>query len=152
MVNYYNLRRNETFLVSQKAFIISHGKLLILKLPNTGGKHWAGKWNLPGGLLEMNESLEKGLAREVREETGLRVLVKRLICASDFRYNNFVFKDGRKLKARIFEIGFLCECQEGKISVSEEHADYKWVARAELKRIDFTPDSKQLVEDYLHRF
>lgn len=151
-MDYYKLKKNETFLISQKAFIVSKGRLLTLKLPKSKRKEWSGKWGLPGGLLEMNERMEDGLIREVKEETGLTITVEQICTASDFRYKGFIFKDGRKLKVRFIEIGFICKYNGGEILTSEEHAEHKWASKSDLNKLDFAPDSKKLIKDYLHRF
>jgi len=150
-MDYYNLKSSETFLVSLKAFIVNKEKLLILKFPQQQGEDWEGKWCLPGGLLEMDENIESGLTREVKEETGLKIKIGYIFSVADFRYDSFIFKDGRKLRVRFIEIGFICKYTGGKVVISDEHSDYKWVGKTELKNLDFTPDSKKLVEDFYEK-
>ena len=50
------------------------GRLLLVQRANPPAQ---GTWSLPGGRLEVGESAEQGVVREVREETGLRVRVSR---------------------------------------------------------------------------
>lgn len=150
-MNYYNLKSTETFLVSQKAFILKRGKILLLHLPQTKRKVWGNKWGLPGGLLEMNENMETGLLREIKEETGLEVNVEKLFAVSDCIYNGFVFKDGRKLKARMIEICYVCKFVSGKLVISDEHDSYKWASRSELAKLEFSPDTEKLVQKYYEK-
>ena len=56
------------------------------------------QWELPGGLLEVDEDLEKGIKREVLEETGLKIKIKKLKLAFSHNLSNFEFNDGRKIK------------------------------------------------------
>lgn len=150
-MDYYKLSASETFLISQKAFILNNDKLLVLKFPKSDGKQWEGKWCLPGGLLEMNESLENGLTREIKEETNLTTSTGEVFGVSDIKYKGFIFKDGRKLNVRFIEIGYICKYTKGKVALSEEHTGYKWVTKEELQKLDIAPDSKQLVKDYLNK-
>ncbi len=148
-MDYYNLDQKETFLISLKAFIVRNGKILVMRFPETDKQEWAGRWGLPGGLLEMNESLEKGLIREVKEETSLEISIGQPILVGEFMYKGFILKDGRELNARIIEIGFLCQYKAGRVKLSEEHDRYLWTTLEELKKLEYSPGSKKLIEDYL---
>lgn len=152
-MDYYNLDKNKTFLVSLKAFIKKEDKLLVIKFPDSEKTEWVGEWNgtwgLPGGLLKMNEDIEKGLAREVLEETGLKIKIVKIFAVGDCILNGFIFKDKRKMNARIIELGFLCEYIGGSIVLSGEHCRYEWVTKEELAKLMVSPDSKDLIQQYL---
>jgi mutator protein MutT len=62
------------------------GKLLITKRPQ--GSHLAGFWEFPGGKQEPNESLERCLEREIKEELGIAVKVQRHLLQVDHEYEN----------------------------------------------------------------
>src|SRR5580692_5066309 len=57
-------------LVAVGAVIVKDGRVLLVR---RGTAPLKGHWTLPGGLLELGESLHEGVVREVREETGLTV-------------------------------------------------------------------------------
>ena len=59
-------------IVGVGAVIVQDGKVLVVKRKY---EPLAGRWSLPGGTLELGETLEEGVAREMREETGLEVEV-----------------------------------------------------------------------------
>lgn len=79
-----------------------------------------GHWEPPGGILELEESIEEGLVREVLEETGLLVRPVRLTGV----YKNMV----RGIVALVFH----CQLLEREAKVSEEVAELRWLAAAEL--------------------
>jgi len=56
--------------------IIDNGRALLIR---RGSEPLRGEWSIPGGTLELGESLQEGVARELREETGLDVRVLELI-------------------------------------------------------------------------
>src|SRR6266536_2099586 len=60
----------ETPLVGVGAVIVENGRVLLVR---RGKEPLKGKWTLPGGMLELGESLLSGVVREVKEETGLVV-------------------------------------------------------------------------------
>lgn len=65
-------------------------------------------WNLPGGQLEKNETVEIGVVREVKEETGLNVIVERITGV-------YTKKDKNEI---VFS--FLCKIINGKITLNNE--------------------------------
>ncbi len=100
-----------------KAFIVSDGKLLILKRrPNDA--HKPGAWDVPGGRLEPGESPFEGLKREAMEEANLAI---EIIMPLDVHH--FIRDDGQKITLMIF----LCKLVRGELKLSEEHTEYKWL-------------------------
>jgi 8-oxo-dGTP diphosphatase len=63
--------------------VIDRGRALLIR---RGSEPLRGEWSIPGGTLELGESLERGVARELFEETGLEVRVLELIEVFDRVY------------------------------------------------------------------
>lgn len=82
------------------------------------------KWNLPGGMTELNESPRQGAIREVEEETGL---VK-----SEIRFAGLDYKPAKsdilsESLQFIFDGGILSEEEISRIRLSEEHSEFKFL-------------------------
>jgi 8-oxo-dGTP diphosphatase len=94
-------------------------------------------WNLPGGGLEKNETPEKGVIREVKEETGLNVIVKKITGVY-----------AKKEKKEIV-FSFLCEVVDGEITLNEE-ADK--INCFEINSIPkkFSPKQLERLRDYFN--
>lgn len=106
----------DDFRIAVKAFIVKDGKLLTLKrIPNE--VHYAGKWDIPGGRLEIGEDPFPGIKREVKEETGLDIDI-----LLPFSVKHFVRDD----KQKITMIIFLCKLLNHDIKLSKAHTEYKW--------------------------
>jgi len=63
--------------------LIEGGKLLVLRVRNSVSPSSDRRWSLPGGGLELGESLEACLRREMKEETGLEITVGKLLYVCD---------------------------------------------------------------------
>ena len=95
------------------------GKFLLVNAKRGTPK---GLWNNPGGRLDAGESIEECAKREVREETGLNVKIKRLIAV-------FIYNDVHKY---IYETEIL----GGELKIPEEEIkDAKWFTMDEIKKL-----------------
>jgi 8-oxo-dGTP diphosphatase len=88
-------------------------RVLVIRRDDTG------HWQAPGGVLELNETFEEGVRREVLEETGLTVGVERL---------TGVYKN---LAHGIVALVFRCRPVSGTISPTEEAREVQWMERDE---------------------
>lgn len=61
------------------ALVVSDGKILLVKRdePEVKGAHM--KWEIPGGKVDFGETPEQAIVREIKEETGVNIIVKRLL-------------------------------------------------------------------------
>ena len=102
-----------------------------------------GKWNMPGGFVEVGEPGEEAIAREVREETGLEVEVVELIGIFDSTYGS-----GEDAKP-IFDVAYRCRITGGEaddLAVSDESSDARWFPLAEFPEPAFAGEQKALAK------
>ncbi len=105
--------------------IIRKGNLILLIKKSDKVDIYPGSWDLPGGRLDPEESWNQGLAREVREETGLEVKFIREIREWE---NKKWDTDGKTV---------LCEYVSGEVRLSWEHTEFKWMTPDEIINGDF---------------
>ncbi|MEM2099357.1 MAG: NUDIX hydrolase [Candidatus Bathyarchaeia archaeon] len=113
------------------AVILSEGKILLEKRKNDPGR---GKWSIPGGLVELGESLEQAVVREVAEESCLDVYDPLLIdVVSDVSLDN----NGR-VKYHFVIINYAVKTWHGEPKAASDAADLKWVQLNEVEDFDLT--------------
>jgi 8-oxo-dGTP diphosphatase len=113
------------------AVIISEGKILLEKRKNEPGK---GKWSIPGGLVDLEESTEQAVIREVLEETCLEVDAPRLIdVVSDVSLD-----ENGKVKYHFVIIDYLVTLKRGEVKAASDADALKWVPFSEVEAYDLT--------------
>lgn len=103
----------------------------------------AGKWSIPGGMVELGETLSEACAREVQEETGLQVEVLELINVFDMIDRD----DEGKIKYHYVLVDFLVKPVGGEEKMSAEASDMKWVTHREVKSLDLTRTARKAIEE-----
>lgn len=96
------------------AVVNDRGEVLVVRRRDNG------TWEPPGGVLELDEDIHRGLRREVREETGLEVEVDRLTGV----YKNMV--------VGVVALVFRCRAAGGALTVNEEATDFRWLRPEEV--------------------
>ena len=112
-------------MVGVGAVIARGDKALIIKRAHEPRK---GEWSLPGGLLELGESLQDAARREIKEETGLDVVVGPIIETFDRVHRD---DDGR-IRYHFVIVDFVCWSDEGEATPGSDAADAAWATATEL--------------------
>jgi 8-oxo-dGTP diphosphatase len=113
-------------LVGVGGVIIHQGRALIVQ---RGAEPRRGEWTVPGGLLELGETLRAGTEREVLEETGLVVKAGAVLDVFDSIYPDAT---GRTEYHYVL-IDFLCELVSGEVKPSSDISDARWITPEELE-------------------
>jgi 8-oxo-dGTP diphosphatase len=124
----------KTILVSAVALIDQDGRILIARRPD--GKSMAGLWEFPGGKVELGETPEQALVRELSEELGIKTWNS---CLAPMTFASHAYKDFHLLMPL-----FVCRKWEG-IVIPKEEQELKWVYSNELKNYPMPPADKPLI-------
>ncbi len=108
--------------VATKAFVEHEGKILVLQESSAykDGTN-VGKFDIVGGRLNPGEHFRDALLREVKEETGLDVTVGRPFFVNEWR------PQVRGEQWQIVATFFVAHAHEAEVTMSEDHAAYKWI-------------------------
>ena len=100
-----------------------------------------GKWEFPGGKLELNELAEDALIREIKEELDVSIEIAESLPISDYSYVP---------KKVIRLIPFRCVIKNNEIPVAAEHAELRWVEKEDLLKLDWAEADVPIVKNYIH--
>ncbi|HEY1579923.1 MAG TPA: NUDIX domain-containing protein [Terracidiphilus sp.] len=117
----------ESPIVGVGAVVVDRGRVLLVQRGREPSK---GKWSLPGGMLEIGESLVDGVAREVEEEAGLKVEVLELVELID-RIIREAGPEGERIRYHYVIADYLCRVVGGSLKAASDAAAARWVERAE---------------------
>lgn len=108
-------------------------------LQNRVSKDWKG-YTLPGGHVEIGESIVDAVVREVREESGLTIHNPNL-CG----VKQFPLKDGDYKKGRYIVFLFETDQYEGEV-ISSDEGTMHWVEKSKLDEVELVEDFYDLIE------
>jgi mutator protein MutT len=126
-------------IVGVGAVIVVGGQVLIVRRRY---QPLAGRWSLPGGTLELGETLEAGVAREMQEETGLDVDVGPVVEVFD----RILLDDTRRVQYHFVLVDYLCWPVGGQLSPGSDVDAAVFVDPAELGPYDLTDKARAVID------
>jgi 8-oxo-dGTP diphosphatase len=141
----------EAPIVGVGAVVIDGTKVLLVR---RGNEPLKGEWSLPGGAVELGETLQQGVVREVLEETGLVVVPAGIVEVLDRITQDEVLQDGAPGRVRYHYvlIDFVCHVTGGAMRVGSDADEVRWVAREELDEYHLAPITVRVIEKALELF
>jgi len=93
----------------------------------------SGNWSLPGGVMEIGETIGEAVVREVREETGLEVELTGILGLYTDPGHVIAYDDGEVRQE--FVIAFTAQPFGGQLRRSDESTEVRWVRMSELAKM-----------------
>ena len=118
-------------------FILNRrGELLLTK-----SKKWPGLYSVPGGHVEMGESIEDTAKRETEEEVGLRIKFVRVICSQEVIYPKEFHR-----RAQFIFIDALCRAKSTRVKLdNKELYDYIWIKPKASLKLKLNTDPRRAI-------
>ncbi len=107
------------------AVIVSGGRVLLVRRAT---EPLMGEWSVPGGMLELGETLREGVRREVLEETGLVVEPGEVLDIFDSIFTD----DQGRIQYHYVLIDYLCRLISGEAKAGTDVSEVRWVSESEL--------------------
>ena len=99
-----------------------------------------GEWSIPGGTLELGETLEEGLRRELKEETGLEVEPLQLLTVLDR-----IDREGEAVRFHYVIVDYLCERRGGELRAGSDASEVALVSLSDLDAYGLTAEAAEVV-------
>ncbi|MDE1853503.1 MAG: NUDIX hydrolase [Thaumarchaeota archaeon] len=125
-------------LVGAGAVVHRGSRVLLVKRKNPPNKD---RWALPGGLVELGEVTSAAAAREVLEETGLRVEIEMLL---DVQTDIHLDRSSR-LEYHYVLVDYLARPVEGKLKLNPESSASGWFTESQTKTLDMSEGTRSVL-------
>ena len=119
--------------------VIAGGRTLLIR---RGSAPLQGQWSIPGGMLELSESIAEGVRRELAEETGLDVRVGDLIEA----FERIVPGEDGRTRYHFVILDYLCEMVGGEARAGSDVTDVAWAREDELEKYSLTAIATRVIK------
>ena len=130
-----------SFYVGAHALILDkHNKVLITKR-SANDDYMPSKWDLPGGSVDMGETVEDALVREVKEETNINITV---VCPIYLHTDLSYIPD-----KQFVQVIYKCDYIDGDIILDyDEHEEYQWIEYDEIGKLECIAFLENLIRVY----
>lgn len=131
---------NAKVILNATAVVIVNGQNEVLLQKRSDN----GLWGLPGGLLEMDETIEECAIREVKEETNLEIEIERFIGV----FVNPLMRWREVDEAQVFGFGFLAKVVGGSLQINDdESTELRYFSYQDLPQVH-SKDNQEIIEAY----
>jgi 8-oxo-dGTP diphosphatase len=128
-------------IVGVGAVIVRENQVVLVR---RAGEPLKGEWSVPGGVVELGETLRAAAEREALEETGLRVKAGAVIDVFDSIFSG---EDGGPPQYHYVLVDFLCSVVSGELCAASDVSEARWVSREELVSMPL----RQTLQDMLRK-
>jgi mutator protein MutT len=125
-------------LVGIGAIIIENRRVLLIK---RGQPPLMGEWSIPGGMLELGETVHQAAIREAQEETGLRVEPGELLGVFD----RVIRDEKNQVRYHYVLIDFLCHRIAGEVQAAGDADEARWFTKEEVAKLPLAKDTAEVV-------
>jgi len=132
----------ESPIVGVAAIVSRNDSVLLIHRGNEPGR---GALGLPGGAVELGETAEQAIVREVKEECGIEIKPLCVIAVRD----SITYDGAERIRFHYVLVEFLCSVVQGNLAASSDVLDAKWVKVFDLEKEGATPNLASFIRNAL---
>lgn len=117
------------------------GKLLLVR-----SHKWRNEYVIPGGHIEMGETILAALEREIKEETGLNIYDVEFIGVQEF-----IFDEAFWEKRHFIFFDYACKTALTHVTLNDESEEYLWIALEDTASLPIEPYTRKTIQEYLKK-
>lgn len=128
-------------IVGVGAVVLRGREVLLIK---RGKEPLRGRWLMPGGTVELGETLQEAVVREVREETGLDVVPREVVLVVEH-----IDRDGNDVRYHYVIVDYACDVVAGELRAGSDADDAVFAAAENLAAYDVPEEALALIRRVL---
>lgn len=132
-------------IVGVGAVIVESGRVLLARRSRPPLQD---RWSLPGGAVELGETLRAAAEREAREETGLLIKAGEVLEVLD----RIIPGENGRPQYHYVLVDFLCECAGGQLRAGGDASEVAWAGENDLERYQLDGPAVAVVQKALQAF
>jgi 8-oxo-dGTP diphosphatase len=127
------------------AVVFREDRALLIKRAREPGK---GRWSVPGGMIELGETICKAAQRELREECGIEIELGKVVNVLD----NIVTDEKDHIRFHYVVIHLLARYVSGDVHPDSDASEVRWATCEELDTLDMHPLARKMVQQAFKRY
>jgi len=131
-------------IVSAHAAVFRGDRVLLARRAHEPSR---GRWSVPGGAIELGETIRDAAQREIREECGIEVEIEGIVDAVD----NIIPDESGRIRFHYVVIYLIARYVSGRARPGSDASEVRWVTRAELDGLDMHPLAREALQRAFER-
>ena len=119
----------------------AQGQMLLVK-----SHKFNGQYVIPGGHIELGETMEEALRREILEETSLSICDIEFLCVQEFVFDEIFWK-----KRHFIFLDFICKTKDELVVLNDEAQEYLWALLDDCPSLPIEPYTRKTINCYLKK-
>ena len=129
--------------VAVGAIVMRDNKVLLVKRNQPPGK---GLWAVPGGRVELGETLQEAAEREVREETGITIRARNPVCSFDLIDRD----EAGHVRFHYVIVDLMADYVGGKANPNDDASEVRWATSQEMEELPTSQTTKELLKNTVY--
>lgn len=126
--------------VAVGAIVFKDDKILLVR---RGHPPAEGVWAIPGGRVELGETMREAAEREIREETGLNVQAKEPV----FVFDVLIKDETGKIRFHYVIVDLLADLVGGALRAGDDALEARWISSSEIAALNVSSNTRKVLKD-----